>query len=244
MSVQQLALQRKLAMLDFEDGHYLDAERDLTALVDALRASAEPGAGYELGRALLDRATARRFVNRWGDAAADVDDCERLTSTLPPLAASSLLTNVHGMRAQLHLTEQWADRDLSVATAALDALAATGSTGWWIAEARANLAFRKREWSQAAAQYLDVAGALEREGWTRGAAACELRAGTAFVELGRAEDANAPLGHAAEFFAERGPSDLLADAERQLARLLVLQGRPGDAWEHMSTALSLVETSF
>jgi CHAT domain len=243
MSVQQLALQRKLAMLDFEDGHYLDAERDLTALVDALRDSDAPGSGYELGRALLDRATARRFVNRWADAAADVDECERLASSLPPVAASSLLTNVYGMRAQLHLTEQWADRDLSIATAALDALEATGSTGWWVAEARANLAFRKREWSDAAARYAEVAAAVEREGWTRGAAACELRAGTALVELGRVEDAEPRVRHAAEFFAE-GPSDLRADAERQLARLLVLQARPDEAWEHMSTALSLVETSF
>src|SRR3954462_6172511 len=97
MSVQQLALQRKLAMLDFEDGHYLDAERDLTALVDALRGSADPGAGYELGRALLDRATARRFLNRWGDACADVDECERLASSLPRVASSSLLANVHEM---------------------------------------------------------------------------------------------------------------------------------------------------
>jgi CHAT domain-containing protein len=244
MSVQQLALQRKLAMLDFEDGRYVDAERDLTALVDGLRDSAQPGAGYELGRVLLDRATARRFVNRWGDAAADVDECERLAAGLPPVAASSLLTNVLGMRAQLHLTEQWPDRDLSVATAALDALAATGSTGWWVGEARANLAFRKRDWSQAAARYSEVAAAVEREGWSRGAAACELRAGTALVELGRGEDADPRLRHAAEFFAERGPSDLRADAERQLARLLVLQARPDEAWEHMSTALSLVETSF
>jgi hypothetical protein len=244
MSVQQLALQRKLAMLDFEDGHYLDAERDLSALVDALRGSADPGAGYELGRALLDRATARRFVNRWGDAAADVDDCERLALSLPPVAATSLLTNVHGMRAQLHLTEQWADRDLSVARAALDALAATGSTGWWVAEARANLAFRSQEWADAAGQYVEVAAALEREGWARGAAACELRAGTAFVELGRAADADRRLRHAAEFFAEGGPTDLLADAERQVARLLVLQARPDEAWEHMSTALSLIETAF
>ena len=244
MSVQQLALQRKLAMLDFEDGHYLDAERDLSVLVDGLRDSAEPGAGYELGRALLDRATARRFVNRWGDAAADVDECERLASSLPDLAASTLLPNVYGLRAQLHLTEQWPDRDLSAATAALDALVATGSTGWWIDVARANLAFRRREWSQAADAYVEVAAAVEREGWKRGAAACELCAGTALVELGRAGDADARLRHAAEFFAERGPSDLRADAERQLARLLVLQGRPADAWEHMSTALSLVETSF
>ena len=241
MSVQQLALQRKLAMLDLDDGRYLDAERSLGALIDALRDSADAGAGYELGRALLDRATARRLLNRWDDACADVDECERLAGSLPPLAASSLLTNVHAMRAQLHLTEQWPKHDASVASAALDAL---GGNGWWVDEARANLAFRRRDWPEAAARYVRVAAAVEREGWRRGVAACELRAGTALVELGRVEEAGPALRRATAFFTELGPADLRADAERQLARLLVLEGRGEEAWEHMSTALALVETSF
>jgi CHAT domain-containing protein len=240
MSLQQLALQRKLAMLDFEDGHYLDAEGSLTALVGALRDSA---GGYELGRALLDRATARRFLNRWDDACLDLDDCERLAASLPDLAAASLLTNVYSMRAQLHLTEQWPNHDLSAASAALDALATSGTTGWWVREAQANLAFRTRDWPQAATHYAEVATAVEREGWSGGAAACQLRAGTALVELGRVEEAGPLVRRAAAFFAELGPSDLRADAERQLARLLVLEARPDDAWEHMLTALSLVETS-
>src|SRR5207249_5938176 len=91
VSVQQLAARRKLAMLDFDDGLYLEAERDLTELVDVLRDSDDPGAGYELGRALLDRATARRFLNRWDDASADVDACEQLVPSLPQAAAASLL---------------------------------------------------------------------------------------------------------------------------------------------------------
>jgi len=240
MSVQQLALQRKLAMLDFEDGHYLDAERSLTAVVDALRGSGE---GYQLGRALLDRATARRFLNRWDDACSDVGECERLAASLPGPAAASLLTNVYSMRAQLNLTEQWPNHDLSAATAALDTLAASETTGWWIREAQANLAFRTRDWPQAAAHYAEVAAAADREGWSRVAAASQLRVGTALVELGRVEEAGPPVRRAAAFFSEFGPSDLRADAERQLARLLVLEAHPDDAWAHMLTALSLVESS-
>src|SRR6516165_10463493 len=186
MSVQQLALQRKLAMLDFEDGHYLDAEGGLTAVVDALRGCGE---GYQLGRALLDRATVRRFLNRWGEACSDVDECERLAASLPGPEAASLLTNVYSMRAQLNLTEQWPDHDRSAATAALDALAARGITGWWVQEALANLAFRARDWPQAAARYAEIAISAERQGWSRVAAASQLRVGTALVELGRAEEA-------------------------------------------------------
>jgi CHAT domain-containing protein len=240
MSVQQLALQRKLAMLDFEDGHYLDAEGGLTAVVDALRGYGE---GYQLGRALLDRATVRRFLNRWGEACSDVDECERLAASLPGPAAASLLTNVYSMRAQLHLTEPWPDHDPSAATAALDALAARGITGWWVQEAHANLAFRERDWPLAAARYAEIATAAERQGWSRVAAASQLRVGTALVELGRAEEAEPPVRLAAAFFSEFGPSDLRADAERQLARLLVLEARPDDAWAHVLTALSLVEMS-
>ena len=243
MSVQQFAPQRKLAMLDLEDGRYLEAERALTMLIDGLRESTESGAGYELGRALLDRATARRLLNRWDDAAADVDECERLAASLPPLAASSLTPNVYSMRAKLHLTQQWRNRDLSVATAALDALEADGSTQWWVREARADLAYTQGDWEQAAAQYADVAVAVGRDGWKRGAAACELRAGAALIELGRSGEAGPLVRRAASFFAESGPSDLHASAERQLARLLVLEGSPDPAWEHMTTALSVVETS-
>jgi tetratricopeptide (TPR) repeat protein len=243
MTVQQLALRRKLAMLDFEDGQYLEAEQGLTGLVDELRESTDAGAGYELGRALLDRATARRVLNRWDDAAGDVDECEQRASSMPDVAASSLLTNVYSMRAQLHLTEQWADRDTIVATAALDALVASGTRGWWVDEARANLAYRERDWEQAAARYVHVAAAVEREGWGRGVAACDLRAGTALLELGRVEEAGSHLERAHAYFTELGPSDLRADTERQFARLLVLQAKPDEAWEHITIALSLVETS-
>jgi CHAT domain-containing protein/tetratricopeptide (TPR) repeat protein len=244
LSVQQLALRRKRAMLDLDDGLYLDAERTLTDLIAVLRASGEAGAEYELGRALLDRATVRRVLNRWDDSLTDVDECERLVATLPPFVASSLMQNVYSLRAQLRLTERSPTYDPVEARSALDALVAAGSSAWWVREARANLAFRDGEWQRVADDYAEVANALRREGWARGAAAAELRRGTALLELGRFSEAGPPLLHAAEFFAERGPSDLRADAERQRARLLAAEGRADEAWAHVTTALSLVETSF
>ena len=240
MNIQQLALLRNLAILDFEEGQYLGAESSLTTVVDALRGAA---GGYQLGRALLDRATARRFLNRWDDACADVDECERVAVSLPALAAASLLTNVYSMLAQLHLTEQWPHSDLQAARSALDALAASGTTAWWIQEAHASFAFRTRDWPQAAARYTQIAAAAGSQGWRRAAAAAHLKAGTALIELGHAREAGPPVRHAAAFFAEYGPPDLRANAERQLARLLVLEAQPDEAWAHVRTALSLVETS-
>jgi CHAT domain-containing protein/tetratricopeptide (TPR) repeat protein len=231
-------------MLSYEDGRYLDAERDLRQVIDDLRASADPAATYELGRALLDRATVRRLLNRWADAGADVDACEELLPSLTQFAASSLRPNIEAMRAHLGLSEQSPTYDPSAAEKAVEALAATGSYGWLVREAEANLAFRKREWERAAAGYAEVGDALEREGWAQGAAASALRAGTALLELGRSADAEPQLRKSVAFFSEFGPTDLRADAERQLARLLSCQGRHDEAWAHSKAALALVETSF
>jgi hypothetical protein len=129
-------------MLDFDDGLYLDAERELTELIDGLRESDEPGAGYELGRALVDRATVRRFVNRWDDAVTDLDACEQLVPQLSPIARATLLPNVVLIRAKLHLTEAWEGHSAAAARAALDQLVADGVRAWWVREGQANLALR------------------------------------------------------------------------------------------------------
>jgi tetratricopeptide (TPR) repeat protein len=243
VSVQQLTMRRESAMLDLDDGRYLDAERQLTEVIDAVSASTDPGAAYELGRALIDRATARRLLNRWADARADLDACEALVPSLPRVAAASLQANVDSLRAQL-LMAPGSTLDPTAAREAVDALVATGSSAWWVRLAQADLAFREKDWERAADLYVDAARDIEREGWARGTAACELLAGTALLELDRDADAGPRLQRAAAFFGEFGPSDMRADAERQLARLLTREGRPDDAWTHATTALALVETSF
>ena len=244
MSAQRLGLRRERAMLGFQSGRYLEAEHDLSEVIDGLGGSSEPNAHYELGRALVDRATVRRILNRWSDAEADLDACEELLPSLGRMAATSLRTNIDSMRAQLHLTVQAPQHDPSQAERILDDMAAGGTGGWWVREAEANRAFRTGDWERAATAYAEVAEATRREGWAQAAAASALRAGTALIELGRPEDAGPRLDEAIAFFAELGPSDLLADTERQLARLRALEGRPDDAWAHMQTALSIVETSF
>ena len=236
-------MRRQQAMLDLDDGRYIDAERELTEVIDALGASVDSGARAELGRALIDRASARRRLNRRADALADLDVCEALLETLPRFVGDSLRANVNSQRAQL-LMSSGSPQDPAAAREALDALVATGVTAWWVRQAQADLAFREKDWERAAELYIDVAAEVERAGWKRGAAACDLLAGTALLELGRDAEAGPLVRRAVEFFGEFGPSDIRADAERQLARLLVREGRPDDAWQHALTALELVETSF
>jgi hypothetical protein len=244
MTVQRLALRRKRAMNDFESGRLLDAEEALTEVVDELRASDAPGTGYELGRALIDRATVRRFLNRWDDAIADLDACEELAETLPPTTRSAMLPNVHSIRAKLHLTAAWQGADADAAQAALDALDAEGFSDWFVREAQAELAYREHRWAEAAEGYREVGAELGEKGWPRAVAVSALRAGTSLLELGRVDEASPLVREAQAYFAERGAPDLRADAERQLMRLLAAEGRSEEAWEHALVALSLVEESF
>jgi CHAT domain-containing protein len=243
VSVQGLASLRKRAMLDLEDGRYLESERDLTEIIGAAEGATEPNAGYELGRALIDRATARRFLNRWEDALDDIERCERVAQALPSGVAGALLPNVYSMRAQLLATEQTPIFDPPAARAALAALLATGTSGWWVRQAEADLAFRDGEWQKAVDGYAAAVTELEREGWHRGAAAGNLKIGTALLEIEQFAEAGHRLRRAFAFFEEHGPSDMCADTQMELARLIVSEGDPDGAWAHATNALGLVETS-
>jgi hypothetical protein len=241
MSVPMLALRRRRAMLDLDEGRFIEAERDLSAIIGECEASIEPSIGYEFGHALLDRATARSYLNRWEAALTDLDACEQVASGLSRFAAASLGVNIQLQRAKLCLAEQAPGYDPVAARSALAKLAATGST--WIREANADLAFRERDWQAAADGYDVVGDTLARQGWPRGAVACELQSGTALLELGRLDEAATRLQHAAAFLEARGPSDLRANAERQLARLHTIRGDADAAWARATMSLSLMEAS-
>src|SRR5688572_12217610 len=98
--VAQLVLARQRAMLDFEDGELAAAEISLDRVIADLR-NATPATPYELGRALLDRATVLTTANRWSDALRDVNECESLARNLAPVTSRSLLVNVYQQRVKL-----------------------------------------------------------------------------------------------------------------------------------------------
>jgi tetratricopeptide (TPR) repeat protein len=228
-------------MLDFERGRYLDAERDLTDVIPALHDSSEPTAAYELGRALVDRATVRRVLNRWSDAGADLDACEALLPSLGRMASTSLRTNIDLMRAQLSLTPQAPQHDPSGDGPTFDS---TPADAWWVREAAANRAYRTGAWEEAATAYAEISTILDGEGWAQGAAAAALRAGVSLLELDRLSEAESWLQRAVGFFAAVGPPDLHADAERHMARLRSGEGSFDEAWEHARASLAILETSF
>ena len=241
MSVERLALRRERAMLDFERGRLLDAERDLTDVIPALQVSAEPTAAYELGVALINRATVRRVLNRWNDAGADLDACEALLPSMGGMASTSLRTSIEVIRGQLRLTPGAPQHDPSAAGPMLDSEPADA---WWVRETAANRAYRTGSWEEAATAYAELSTTLEGEGWVQGAAAAALRTGVSLLELDRLSEGESWLQRAVEFFSSVGPPDLQADAERHMARLRAGQGLFDEAWAHAQTSLAILETSF
>src|SRR5262249_55756726 len=137
----------------------------------------------EIASCLRDRATVRRFSNRWQEALDDLSRCERLAMRLPPLPRRMTLPSVYYMRALLLATPY---SDVYNPTAAAQAVAEFRKYPGpaWVADSmEADIAFNQRAWDKAAALYLSVADSLEREGWMQGIAGCRLRAGESFVEL-------------------------------------------------------------
>jgi CHAT domain-containing protein len=238
-----LALERQGAMLDFEEGRLPEAEEALDGLLQRLRDGSDPAMRYELCRTLLDRATVRRYANRWRDAREDLNECEKIASTLLPVSSRALLVNVYQQRAQLYAVPDSPLRDAAAVNEEVARLRALGFTNWWVQHMVADLAYQEGRWADAVPLYRDLAAELEREGWVRGAMACRLRTGRALIEQARWDEAAPWIGAALAFFEEHGPPDLLAAAQIQSARLLSAGRQAEAAWEKAQSALSLVEAA-
>src|SRR5215510_10059097 len=92
------------AMRDFDDGKLPEAEAELTAVISQGESSSDPWTAGEIASCLRDRATVRRFSNRWQEALDDLSRCERLAMRLPPLPRRMTLPSVYYMRALLLAT--------------------------------------------------------------------------------------------------------------------------------------------
>jgi CHAT domain-containing protein len=243
MQAAQLALKRQRAMLDFEEGRVPDAETALGGIIQSLREANDTRAHYELGRALLDRATVRSFAHRWQEALGDLNACAHTAQHLSLISSRSLLVNVYQQRAKLYATPFSPMFDPQAARHELSRLSAMGFTNWWTEATAADLAYQEGDWEAAAQRYGQVAQALSQEGWARGVAASRLRAGRAFLEQGNLREAAPEIEAALAFFEQYGPADLLAGAKIHAARLRLAQGMAEPAWELAYAALHLVEAT-
>ena len=82
-------------------GKLPEAEAKLTELISQSEGASDPWRAGELASCLQDRATVRRFSNRWHEALDDLSRCERVAMRLPLLPRRMTLPNVYYVRALL-----------------------------------------------------------------------------------------------------------------------------------------------
>jgi len=242
MDTATLHARRIEAMRNLDDGKLPEAETELTALISQFEGASDPWTIGEVASCLQDRATVRRFSNRWQEALDDLSRCERAAMRLPPLPRRMTLPNVHYMRA-LVLGTPYADvYNPGDAKKALAEFRKYPGPAWVADSAEADIAFNERDWDNAAALYLSVAGSLERESWMQGLAGCRLRAGECYVELQRWTDAERQLNASLAFLEKSGPPDMMAGARLNLARVRSARGESDEAWDLALSALSGIES--
>jgi hypothetical protein len=230
MDTHTLRRMRGDAMRDFEDGKLPEAEAGLTALICEAREPSDPWTAAELASCLQDRATVRRFSNRWREALDDLSNCERITTRLAPLPRQMMLPNVYYLRALLLSTPYSDIFDPSAAATAVAELRKY-SVNWVADSLDAEVAFNQKEWDRSAALFLTLAETLHREGWMQGVASCRVRAAEALIEMHDWSPAEKELNASLLFLERSGPPDILANARLNMARIRAAQGHYDQAWD-------------
>ena len=238
---------RAEAIRDLDDGLLPQAEAKLDALLEGLRDA--PGSTGPTIQALTDRATVRRYANRWDDALADVDDAERLAQSMKMIPRRAAVPPLLHLRAKLLLSrlEQLgpdaagASGVLAEARRITEELRTFAWVPWAADELESDIAYRSGEWDRAARLAIVTAAALRRLGWVVGVARLQLRAGEAFIESGDLDAASAELAAASDFFARRGPAPDLGATRLALAWLAHARGDTAVAWALARQALDEIE---
>ena len=241
MDLNALRFRRGEAMRSFDDGKIPEAEAELSALISQVEAASDPWTTAEVVALLQDRATVRRFSNRWQEALDDLSHGERVASRLALLPRRLLLPSVYFVRAQLLSTPNSTVFDPTAAAAAVRELRKY-SSGWTLDSLEAEIALNLKEWDKALLLYRSAADALERESWMQGLAACRSRMAECFLEMNQLAEAEAPLSASLQFLEKSGPPDMLSSARLIKARLRAAQGDADTAWDLALESLSGLES--
>lgn len=241
MNASEIKLSRDAAMLEYEDGNLPEAETQLSELIQSIKVAGTLSLNYELCMCLINRATVLRSANRWREALKDLSSCEDLARGLQPFSRNMLLQQVYATSARVFATPYTSVYNVEKAREMLKAFRVSGGEGWVADELDADLDFRSQNWELAAELYTKVAEELDTQGWKRGVASCRLRAGLAYLEVSRWEDAKFEIDTAYKFFEEFGPPDQLAIAQMAVARVLSVYGNYEEAWSIANKALQETE---
>lgn len=241
LDLPYVTMRRRDAMLAFDDGSLPAADAELSALIAELGDAASRPARSELAHCLNDRATVRRYANRFAEALADLGVAVATAEGLAPLPRRAVLTNVLCSRAGLLARPGTGVQDLDQAAADVASLKDLGLAGWLVGEIECQIAFQAKDWRAVVASSATTIGRFDQEGFPVAVAFARLRLAKALTELGDDAQAAVEVASAREFLERRGPPDRLASALLLDARLSSRRGEHGRAWDLADRGLSELE---
>jgi tetratricopeptide (TPR) repeat protein len=240
--VAALALARRAAMLDAEDGRLPQAEVELTRIAGLLDGGQTMISRRALAETLTDRALLRLLANRFTEALADCDRALQLAEGMPPLLKGSVRFNALARRIKLRARPGTPVHDLDAAARDVEAARELGGQPWLIDELDCSIARERGDWPRVAQLSPRVGARLQAEGFAVGRVFCALRTAQAWLEMGQTVDAQSALDEALPLLEKHGPPDQLGRALLLSARLASQRGEHEAAWRDAERALAIGET--
>lgn len=239
--LDQIRHSRLQAMVAFEEGHLPDAESDLDQLIELLAPPNTPQERAELFNLHSDRATVRRFANRWEDTLKDLEICDRLISQMGPLWQRLSGANIAFLRAKIHSNPHIPVYDPEKAKEALIIVRQAEAFDFACDEIEAGLAFLTGDWEKAAELSLTASRKLEEQGWLRAAASCRRLAADAYMESGELFQAEKQISAAHEYLKKHGAPGDQSRSLLSCARLKSFKGEHDVAWELLLEGLAKLD---
>ena len=229
---------RAQAMIDFEEGRIVET----LARFETLLASAPPLTAVQEVECRLERSTVYAFANRWKEALADLEACEKLPYPPPRILQRMKLSEIYHAKLKLYTNPEADTADPKAAEDALAKLRAVSPVLWLAEELESDLALKARDWERCVRCSSTALQMFQGEGWLRPVAIMRRRMAEARMELNQLDMAEQDLTAAHGFFAKSGSFDDLAYTSLTWARLKSRSGAHDEAWSLALEALESVES--
>lgn len=236
------ALRRRTAVMDFEDGRLAEAESLLNAVVAELRGLHEPHAREELAVTLADRATVRRYGNRWQEALDDLAMVNSMAAECAAHVCEKLQFSAQLARAELLCVEGTPVHDLTTAERLLGELERSASDASTLQELTCEIARQRADWAAVACLSRSIGARHEAHGETVPAVFSAVRTAQALIELGELDAAECLLFPALRFLELHGPPEQHARARLAYARIASARAQHDLAWDAALAGLALVDS--
>ncbi len=240
--VAALALARRAAMLDADDGRLPQADAELSRIAGLLGGEASMIASRALAETLTDRALVRLLANRFTEALADCDRAVQLAGRMPPLLKGSVGFSALARRAKVRARPGSPVHDADAAARDIEAARKLGGQDWLIDELDCTLARERGDWARVAQLSPEIGARLKADGFAVGHVFCALRTAQALLELARPGEAQRALDEALPLLESHGPPDQLGRALLVAARIASERGEHEVAWRDAERALSIGES--